>query len=83
MPTVEEEPHFIIKTMFRSVPTQRRRTGFLQRIGQERPEWNCGNPLVSSGPLPLPTSKPNRRKSMNYDYVRAEALQNHNNTIKP
>ena len=68
--------------MFHSVPTQRRRTGFLQRLGQERPEWNCGNPILSLGPLNVPTSKPSRRKSMNYDHVRAEAL-NHNTTVKP
>jgi hypothetical protein len=68
--------------MFRAVPTQRRRTGFLQRLGQERPEWNCGNPMLNLGPLNVAAGKPNKRKSMNYDYVRAEAL-NHESQVKP
>ena len=60
--------------MFHAVPTQRRRTGFSQRTGPERVEWCCGNPMHNSGPLAIAKAPATKRKSMNYEAVRAEAL---------
>jgi len=67
--------------MFHSVPIQRRRTGFSQRLGPERVEWCCGNPMHTSRPLTQAKAPATKRKSMNYEAVRAEALQS-DTTVK-
>lgn len=61
--------------MLRTRPRANRRTGFTQRTGPERPEWNCGNPLVSLGAVAVPPGGPTKgRRCMSYDLVRAECL---------
>ena len=61
--------------MYHALPTQRRRAGFSQRTGPERVERCCGNPMHNNGPPSIAKAPTTKRKSMNYEVVRAEALQ--------